>query len=238
MFSLVAVLALAAENAGTGVPGNVPVLPNGDQARRWAAEELSKSVYQDAKPGLLQRALGAVMEWLESVLKSLNGINPNLGLIILVLAIALVIGVAIWLVRPRLNRRNTPAGEVFDVASARSAREYRELAAQAAAQLRWVAAVTEQFRAIVRAAEERAAIDPQLGRTAAEVAVALGAVFIARRRDLDAAASLFNSVHYGGAPAGKSDYTRLQRLDAELQHSTPAYREEGESVPDALVRPR
>ena len=55
----------------TGVPasllpplGRPPVTPDRDQAARWAVEELSRREYQEARPGLLSRAVGWVLDHL------------------------------------------------------------------------------------------------------------------------------------------------------------------------------
>ncbi|WP_349627231.1 DUF4129 domain-containing protein [Arthrobacter sp. C9C5] len=212
-----------------------PVLPDRDDARRWAAEELAKAPYREAEPSWLDKALAEFGRWLRSLSgDGTPGADGGYAVPLLLIIAAVIIAVAVLVVRPRLNARRPAAKDVFDADAALSPDAHRERASAAAARGDWSAAVVEQFRALVRAAEERTVLDPQPGRTASEVAARLGRAFGAYARELEEAALTFDAARYGGADAGSPDHAALVRLDAALAGTTPDYRGTGS---DALVRP-
>ncbi len=201
----------------------VPVLPDRDEARQWALDELAKTVYQEAKPSLLDRIVAAVLDWLRSFFEDLQGVNANLGIVVIVVAVAVLIGLAIWLVKPRLNPAKAMDGEVFDAETPLTSEQHRSAARAAAGKDAFGAAVAEQFRAIVRSAEERAVIDPQPGRTAEEVASRLCRAFPSLAPQLRDAGSTFNGVRYGNSPADQALFDGLVRLDSQLLDTRPVY---------------
>lgn len=212
-----------------------PVLPDRDEAGRWAAEELAKAPYRAAEPNWLDQAVAEVGRWLRSLFGSgAPGEDGGYAVPLLLLIAAVIIAVAIVVVRPRLNARRAAAKDVFDADPALSPETHRERAAAAAARGDWSAAIVEQFRALVRAAEDRAVLDPQPGRTASEVAGRLGRAFGAYGRDVEEAALTFDAVRYGGAKGGPRELAALARLDAALAATPPDYQGTGS---DVLVRP-
>ena len=223
---------------------SVPVVPGGDQARQWAEQELSQQVYRNARPGLGE----VVGQWIIGVftdlLNGLTGLNASLGLVLLLVLLAALVVVAVWLARPRLNPRRSDAPAVFDGMAVLTSAEHRALATTAAGNGDFSGAVTEQFRAIVRAAEERAVLDPRPGRTADEVTAALDMAFPALGEPLVRAAQTFNSVRYGHAVPTGSDYRELVLLDRALLDQRPAYDdghgpwERYDGGPSALAGPR
>ncbi|MDJ0356454.1 DUF4129 domain-containing protein [Paenarthrobacter sp. PH39-S1] len=205
------------------VRADVPVIPGGDEARRWAQEELSKKVYQDARPGLAELILQRIVKFFRDLLNGLSAINGNLGLVLLGLLVLVLAAIAVWLVRPRLNRKQVAAADLFENDVPLTAAEHRKLAAQAAGGGDYAGAVAEQFRALVRASEERAVLDPQPGRTADEVTARLVGAFAGHRDELLASAGLFNGVRYGKAVPAAADYDRLLALEQTLVKQTPEY---------------
>jgi hypothetical protein len=198
-----------------------PVLPGSDEARRWAAEELAKAEYRDAAPGWLDSLWKSILDWLRSLDggqgPDASGAAPWIGV-----AIAVLIGAAIILARPRLNAKTKRARAVFDADPTVSAVAYRKRAAAAAAAGDWGAAVVDCFRALVRTAEERNVLDDRPGRTADEVARELALPFSAKARPLAAAARTFDGIRYGKESAGPDDYAAMHDLDTVLQSLTPA----------------
>lgn len=196
-----------------------PVLPGRDEARRWAEEELAKREYRDAAPGWLESVWAGIVDWLQS-LDGGRGLDsaaaPWIGV-----AIAVLIGTAVILARPRLNAKAKRAGDVFDVDATVSAAAYRQRAAAAAAAGDWSAAVVDCFRALVRTAEERAVLDARPGRTADEVAHDLATPFSSVAGRLADAARTFDGIRYGNESAGQADYAAVRELDAALQSLTP-----------------
>ncbi|MCG2622739.1 DUF4129 domain-containing protein [Arthrobacter sp. I2-34] len=232
MGPLIAILAMGA------VPGaaprfDAPVTPGPDEARELLIRELARQPYQDAKPGLLQDLLNRFLQWLEDLLTSLKGLDPNAGTLLIGLTVLLLIAAMIWIVKPRLDRRRRREAEVFDAAIVRTAAEHRGLAAAAAARGEWNTAVTEQFRALVRACEERTVLEAQPGRTADEAAGQLGPVFPGHADSLRRAAARFDAVRYGNVPADRDGYQRIRELDTALAAAAPVF--PGQPLPDPAV---
>ncbi|MET3368885.1 UNVERIFIED_CONTAM: hypothetical protein ABIE34_002130 [Jeotgalibacillus campisalis] len=201
-----------------------PVEPDRDEARRWAVEELSNPRYPDARPGWLDQLWRDFLDWLASLEGDGPGTGPNLAVpLIVVLALALIIG-AIVVIKPRLNARRTKEpGDLYGEDQSIDAEGYRRRAATAADGGNWPAAVVDQFRALVRSAEERDIIDARAGRTADEAAGQLGQVFASTQVRLLAAAGVFDAVRYGEQAATRTDYESVRQLDADLLELKPDF---------------
>lgn len=201
-----------------------PVVPGRDEARQWAAEELAKAQYPDARPGWVDQLWRDFLDWLSSFDGELSGPGPDLAVpIILAVAVAVII-VAIFVVRPRLNaRRKAGVRDIYGDERIMDADGYRSRAAAAADDGDWPAAVVHLFRALVRSAEERDVIDVRAGRTADEAAAQLGSVFGAAQSRLIAAARVFDAIRYGEAGATKADYGSLRQLDTDVLAMKPDY---------------
>lgn len=203
------------------LPAAVPVQPEADEARRLLQDELAKGVYRQAEPSLLERAWTAVLTWLGELLRQIRSVDAGVGTILLAVGAGVVIAVAVLLIKPRLNAVRRPDPTVFPAQSSLSAQAHRDTAEAAARTGKWDEALTERFRAITRAAEERMILDEQAGRTAVEVAHRLQDLFAAQSDELHWLAERFNEVHYGSRPAGQPDYRRAAELDLELQRTQP-----------------
>lgn len=197
-----------------------PVLPGRDEARRWAEEELAKPEYRDAAPGWLDSVWADILDWLRS-LDGGSGPDTTVAAPWIGVAIAVLIGAAVVLARPRLNAKAKRAGDVFDVGTAVSAEAYRGRAAAAAAAGNWSAAAVDCFRALVRTAEDRTLFDARPGRTADEVAHELATPFPSEAGRLTEAARTFDGIRYGNESAGQADYAAVRELDIALQSLTP-----------------
>ena len=202
----------------------VPVQPDADEARRLLEDELAKGIYQEAQPSLLERAWTTFLNWLGELLGQIRSVDAGLGTLMLAVGAVVVIAVAILLIKPRLNARKRPEPAVFEKASRLSAQAHRTSSDTAARDGDWDEALTERFRAITRAAEERTIIDEQAGRTAVEVAGQLQNLFNVQSADLDWLAMRFNEVHYGARPATEADCRRAADLDQDLLHAQPRRR--------------
>lgn len=200
-----------------------PVLPDRDEARRWAAEELSKSKYPDAAPGWLDQLWRNFLDWLNS-LGSDGGAGSGAAVsLIIALAVAVIL-IAVILVRPRLNARSKGAtAGLYGKEAVVDSATYRQRARAAADGGNWPAAVVEQFRAMVRAAEERDILDARAGRTADEAAFQLAQAFVTARERLSKSARIFDAVLYGDLAAEQSDFEALRSLDTDLLGMAPAY---------------
>jgi hypothetical protein len=198
-----------------------PVLPEAEEARRWAAEELAKPEYRDAEPGWLDSLWRSFLDWL----LSLDGPSGEAGPVpspVIGIVIAVIIAVAVILARPRLNPKARQGKEVFEPDSELTAADYRQRAEASAAAGKWGDAVVDRFRALVRSAEDRTVLDPRPGRTADEVVLALSTPFPSEEAPLNRAARTFDAVRYGNWTAGSSDYQAMAALDQDLEASRPA----------------
>lgn len=202
---------------------DVPVTPGADEARRWAAEELAKKAYQDAKPGLAEQLVDWLKQAFNEFLNNLGAMNGNVGLLVAVGVVVVAIIACVLILRPRLNRRNTRQAAIFDGPVQLTAAEHRTLARSAVERGELATAVTEQFRAMVRAAEERAVSAPAPGRTAAEVAQDMGRAFPAHAQALARAAEIFNSVRYGHTDPTVAMYEELLATETAVAAAKPVY---------------
>ncbi|MFF4114623.1 DUF4129 domain-containing protein [Streptomyces sp. NPDC001714] len=204
-----------------GSDGQPPVTTPRDPAREAARHELSKRMYHENDPGLFQRALNAVLDWVDRLLSAAASATPGgaLGLVVVVLAVIAVLAALWWrLGAPR--RQPVSAAALFDDRP-RSAAEHRAAAEAHAAQGHWNQALQERMRAVVRALEERALLDVRPGRTADEAAAEAGRALPAHTDRLRAAAREFDDVTYGGRRATQASYDRVADLDRDLERTKP-----------------
>lgn len=197
-----------------------PVLPGADEARRWAAEELSQREYRDAAPGWLETLWEDFLEWLSSLDGSADPgstvPSPVIGIVI-----AVLIAAAVIIAKPRLNPKARHAQEVFEPESGMAAADYRQRAEASAAAGKWGDAVVDRFRALVRSAEDRTILDPQPGRTADEVAHDLALPFSGEAQRLGEAAGTFDAIRYGNRTADATHYQAMVSLDNALEALKP-----------------
>lgn len=203
--------------ANDDVPVDTPRIP----AREAAERELSKPMYHENDPSLLQRALNRFWDWIGGIFDAASGATPGgpLGLLVVaVLVIGLIAGLWWRLGTPR--RTPGTVDSLFDD-SPRSASEHRIAAEAHAAAGRWNQAVQERMRAIVRSLEERTLLDPRPGRTADEAAAEAGRSLPDHADGLRTSAREFDDVTYGGRTADRQAYLRLRDLDLELERAKP-----------------
>ncbi|RYJ27242.1 putative membrane protein [Streptomyces sp. L-9-10] len=212
-----AVIARQVIRADDGIPVDTPRVP----AREAAERELSRPMYHENDPNLLQRALNRFWEWVGDLFDSASGVAPGgpLGLVVIAL-IVVALFAALWWRLGSPRRIPGTARTLFD-ASPRSAAEHRATAETHAAAGRWNQAAQERMRAIVRSLEERALLDPRPGRTADEAASEAGRPLPGHATRLRTAAREFDDITYGGRTADEDTYRRLRALDLDLESAKP-----------------
>lgn len=196
--------------------------PGADEARELLEQELAKPAYVEAQPNVFERILADLLRGIVGFVDGLGGLGAGPGTLVVAIGAAILIAVAVVLIRPRLNargRRQEPG--VFDDGARRSAEQHRRRAADHAGDGNWNGAVAEVLRAVLRSAEERVVIDEQPGRTATEAALQLGRAFPPVSSDVAWLADLFNETHYGSGTATGDDYRRAADIDARLAAERP-----------------
>ncbi|MFE1292796.1 DUF4129 domain-containing protein [Streptomyces sp. NPDC058751] len=201
--------------------GTPPVTTPREAAREAARRELSKRMYHENDPGLVQRALNAFWDWVGRLFGAASSATPGgtLGLVVVVLAVVAVLA-ALWWRLGTPHRTPASSAALFDDRP-RSAAEHRAAAEAHAAQGHWNQAVQERMRAVVRSLEERALLDPRPGRTADEAAAEAGRSLPSHTDRLRAAARDFDDITYGGRSGDPRAYQRLTELDRDLERTRP-----------------
>lgn len=238
--ALTALLGLAATPLGAAAPGgdkDVPVTTPRLPAREDAERELSRQEYHENDPGLLQRALDWIWERVSDLLGTAAQATPGgwIGLtVLLILVVLLVIALRLRLGKLRPQPTTGP-GSLF-TERPRSAADHRTTAEAHAAASRWSEALQERMRAVVRALEERALLDPRPGRTADEAATEAGRALPDHAARLHAATHAFDEVTYADRPADEAAYDRMRELDTALQAATPRLSHPEERAPATASR--
>jgi len=195
-------------------------VPDGDEARRWAEEELSDPRYADAKPTWFDLVARDIGRFIADLFTSDNGANVGPWALIIVSAVivaALITALIIW-GRPRSSRavrraRTDLLGEQDD----RSAAQLRADAERSARGGDWDTATVLRYRAIARGLLERDLIDPAPGATAQSIAREASAVFADEAVAMRRAAVSFDDVRYLRHPANEESYRDLAATDERLR---------------------
>lgn len=199
------------------VPVDVPRVP----AREAAERELSKPMYHENDPSLLERGLDRFWKWVGGIFDAASGATPGglLGLLAIVVVVLALVGALWW--RLGTPQRTPATGDSLFDDGPRTAEEHRAAAARHAAAGRWNQALQERMRAIVRSLEERTLLDPRPGRTADEAAAEAARSLPSHSDELRAAARSFDDVTYGGRTADELAYRRIEELDTALERTRP-----------------
>ncbi|PVZ96378.1 hypothetical protein DDQ50_05570 [Amnibacterium flavum] len=202
---------------------SVPVDPDADEGRRLLTDELSKNVYQEAKPTWFDLLSQAVFDWFAPLLDSANGAGGAIGLAVAVAAIAALI-VAGFLIfgRPRLERRRAGAGALFGSSDERTADEIRGEAERLARDGDYTEAIEEMFRAMARGLDERTLVDVVPGTTAGSFARDAARPFPDEAERLRAASADFDRVRYLGGSGSSERYEAMADLEKRLRTARPA----------------
>jgi hypothetical protein len=201
---------------------DIPIDPDAPHARQWLFDELSKPEYQAAKPTWFDIVSKAISDWLGSLrLPQVNGPAGVLIIIAVVVVIGLIVTAIVVYGVPRVSRRNTVHGALFDGSDRRTAEQLRGDARAAAARGDWDAAVLDGFRGLSVGLAERTIVSLSPGSTAHEIAEQAARAFPACAPGLRQAASAFDRVRYLGGSATNTDYERLDALDTALRAARP-----------------
>ncbi|TQM34540.1 DUF4129 domain-containing protein [Microbacterium kyungheense] len=201
-----------------------PLTPDGDEARRWAEEELSKPAYDIAEPTPFDRIARAIGDFIASLFNP--QVSGDWGSVLALVATAAVVvlivtAFVVWGV-PRVSRRaaaRTPL--LFGEAEHRSAAALRAAAAERAQAADWEAAIVLRFRALARGCYERGVVDPPPGATVHGFARAAARVFPGLTTRLEDAATAFDDVRYLRRPGTAEFYRLIAAVDDDIATARP-----------------
>jgi hypothetical protein len=204
------------------VPTEVPVEPDGPEARQWLSDELAKPEYLSAQPTWFDLLAASIRDWFSSLNFSGGGGPPGLGVLVVVVAIALALLIAFLVFGvPRLNRRSTVTGTLFGDDDDRNSSAIRRAAEQAAARDDFATAIAEMFRAIARGLSERTILTVTPGTTAHDFGTRAGRSFPGDAPALSDAAAAFDDVRYLGRDGTRAQFEALASLESRLRASKP-----------------
>ncbi|MFJ4044842.1 DUF4129 domain-containing protein [Microbacterium sp. NPDC089987] len=198
-------------------------VPDGDEARQRAQEELSKAEYQAAKPTWFDQLAADVADWFFGLFEG-DGTGAVAPLALTMITIAVVAAVVVALImwgRPRSSRAVRGRTDLLGEKDDRTAAQLRADAERRARDEDWDGAVVLRFRALARGLLERDLIDPAPGATAQGIAREAAPALPQLTEPLHEAATLFDAVRYLGASASAADYRALATTDDRIQATTP-----------------
>lgn len=198
-------------------------IPDGDDARQRAEEELSRAEYQAAKPNWFDQLASDIYEWLLSLFTGdgVPGTAPiAVTVIVIVIVAALIVALLVW-GRPRASRTVRRRTDLLGERDDRTAAQLRAEAERRAKAHDWDNAVVLRFRALARSLLERDLIDPAPGATAQGIANQAAVAFPAFLERLHVAATGFDAVRYLSSPADEHDYRVLAETEDALRAASP-----------------
>jgi len=199
-------------------------IPDGDEARRWAEQELAEQQYQAAKPTWFDEFISGIVNWFLGLFteRGAGDLAPvAVTVIAIVIVAALVVALLVW-GRPRASRTVRRRRDLLGERDDRTAAQLRADAERRAREQDWDGAVILRFRALARGLLERDLIDPAPGATAQGIAREASAPLPAFAERLHSAATAFDSVRYLGTAADETDYRTLAATDDDLRAAAPA----------------
>lgn len=200
------------------------LIPDGEEARKWAEQELSDPRYADAKPTWFDLLARDVGRFLADLFSSDNGANVGPSALIVVSLIvfgALVAALIIWGRPRRSNAVRRARGDLLGAHDDRSAAQLRADAERSARAGDWDEATILRFRALARGLLERDLIDPSPGATAQAIAREVSTVFPAEASAVRSAAVSFDDVRYLRQPSTSERYAELAAADDRLAEQRP-----------------
>jgi hypothetical protein len=207
------------------MPGEVPVDPDDEQARRWLEEELNRGGQPTEPPEPPQWWID-FLNWLRSLFAGNGPQAPDqvadtggtVGIVTIVVVIVVALLVAFWIFGlPRLRKRSKVTGDLFGEDDDRSAAQLRTAAEKAADAGDYTTAVVESFRALARDLAERGFVLTFPGTTARDFARRAADLFEGTHDRLLEAADVFDGVRYLAAVGTLEQWTRMSALERELR---------------------
>lgn len=179
-------------------------------ARRAVDEVLSRPEYADLEPGLLERALDALLMQFARAVSALEGtgFGTVIGAVVLVAALAL----AGWLIARFVRgvRRDPAAGVAVEGELGRTPRDWLEEAERHEAGGRLREAVRCRYRALVAALAARGVVEEVPGRTTGEYLEEVRRAAPAAAPAFAAVTASFEEAWYGSGTVTPEELGRLR----------------------------
>lgn len=209
---------------GHRLAGDLPVVPDPDEARRWVEQELAKPEYVAARPTPFDRFAQAVGDFLAELFqpRGAPGWSGLASIIVIVVVVALLVAAFLIWGRPRVIRRSQSATAELFGGDERSAAELRREAQALAAASDWCAAIVVRFRALARGVAERGVVDPVPGATVHAFARQTARAFPDQEQRLEASAAAFDDVRYLRRPGTAELYALVTDTDDAIARTPPA----------------
>jgi hypothetical protein len=198
--------------------------PDGDEARRWAEEELSRTVYAEAKPTLFDIWARDIQRFINDLFSGgADGVAAPIGIVVIVaiISIALIAALLYWGMPRRTHSVSKRSSHLLGADDNRSASQLRADAEKSARNGDYAAATIFRYRAIARSLLERDIINPAPGATAQAIARDAGGAFAQESAALVRAAEAFDDVRYAQHPGTAENYSALKELDKRLEKLSP-----------------
>lgn len=208
----------AAATATAMALAEVPVTPDGQQARDWLVNELAKQEYQSAQPTWFDYLASAVRDWFESLNFGSASGPSGLGMLIVGATVVTVIVIAFLIFgRPRVNQRSEIMGTLFGETDQRTALAMRVAAELASQRGDYALAITELFRSIAQGLAERGVLSVNPGTTAHDFGRRAGESFPNHAAAITVAARAFDDVRYLGRRGAEEQYRLMVTLEMALR---------------------
>jgi hypothetical protein len=191
-----------------------PLQPSGDEGRRLLRDELVHGEYH--RQHVLQRLIGWLWRHLQDGVGAASGSSGVTAFVTMLVAAALVVGLALLLTRVRRDRRTRVRSDAVLTGDRASADDLRRLAEAALAEGRHADALVDAFRALAVRQVERGRLSDQPGATAHEVAASLATSYPTHGGLVGRSADLFDATLYGHHPARPEDAHDVLDLDDAL----------------------
>ncbi|MBA3372047.1 MAG: DUF4129 domain-containing protein [Actinomycetota bacterium] len=192
--------------------------------RRVTAEVLARAEFVEARPGLWQRALSAVFDFIGRILELLGGGGRGsvIGTLIL-LGLSAVVAVLLWRFSRKVQRNPAAKAAATDPIG-RSSRQWRAEAGEHEAAGRWRAAVRCHYRALIADLAAAGLLEEVPGRTSGEYLRVVVEDLPLAAEAFTAATSAFESAWYGHADVTADDVQQMREAGKNVLATTSGRR--------------
>jgi len=204
-------------------PGPVPSPVRGPDAHHAVVDQLRKAEYHRDDQSFVSHAWGWLLARLDALFSGSPGANTLLVLLVIVAAV-----VILAVVRAGVPRRTARRASAADPLAPQADVDHQQLALAFSARGQRAEALREWLRAAVASVEQRGVLLPRPGRTGAAFAREAGPLLPDAAGDLDAAATAFDEVWFGGRAATDADVaaarSAAEAIDRVTARRPPAVR--------------